>query len=392
MDVSSHTTLLPPGAVPEWVHLLPGGKFLGSDGRGPYSLRSPEAVIAASMAAGRLPMDENHSTQVASPQGRPAPARGWIVALQARPDGIWGQVEWNEAGHALMSQKAYRNVSPVFCHDKDGTVTRLISAALTNSPNLKQLTSMNTALSAEQRQALKPADYAVPGKEALPIPDAHHVMLAWDMVERTAGLSAAEKTEARKRIRAKAAELGVDTSGWAAHTHTQTGADMDISKIRAVLGLSEAADETAVLAALTAQREGLVAHTAEIATLKAATVPLGEMVALQTQVNNLQAERAQEKAATFVDEAIAAGKPLGVMRDRLIALHVQDPEAAKDLISAVPSLKAGGVAAHAAQAAGDDDMSLMTDADKEVAKKMGIDPMKMAKAKRARLAEKGGNA
>lgn len=167
---------------------------------------------------------------------------------------------------------------------------------------------------------------------------------------------------------------------------------MDISKIRAVLGLSEAADETAVLAALTAQREGLVAHTAEIATLKAATVPLGEMVALQTQVNNLQAERAQEKAATFVDEAIAAGKPLGVMRDRLIALHVQDPEAAKDLISAVPSLKAGGVAAHAAQAAGDDDMSLMTDADKEVAKKMGIDPMKMAKAKRARLAEKGGNA
>jgi phage I-like protein len=392
MDVSSHTTLLPPGDVPVWVHLLPGGKFFGSDGRGPYTVRSPDNVIAASMAAGRLPMDENHSTQVASPQGRPAPARGWIVALQARPDGIWGEVEWNEAGHALMTQKAYRSVSPVFAHEKDGTITRLISAALTNAPNLKQLTSLNTTLTAEQRKALKPADFAVPSKQALPIPDAHHVTLAWDMVDDTEGLSAAEKAEARQRIRAKAKELGVDTSGWAAHTHTQPGADMEISKIRAVLGLPDTADEGAVLAALTVQKETLAAHTAEIATLKTATVPLGEMVALQTQVNNLQLERAQEKAAAFVDEAIAAGKPLGVMRDRLIALHVQDPEAAKDLVAAVPSLKTAGAAAHAANAGGDDDMSLMTEADKEVARKMGIDPAKMAKAKRARMAEKGGNA
>ncbi|OYV40407.1 MAG: hypothetical protein B7Z80_04590 [Rhodospirillales bacterium 20-64-7] len=148
MDVSSHTVLLPAGAdVPEWVHLLPAGTFKGVDGRGPYKLTDPARVIEASMAAanGKLPLDENHSTQLAATIGAASPARGWIVALQMRDDGIWGKVDWNAAGHALMTDKSYKGISPVFTHTKDGVVVLIKSAALTNNPNLADLQTMHAA-------------------------------------------------------------------------------------------------------------------------------------------------------------------------------------------------------------------------------------------------------
>jgi phage I-like protein len=144
MDVSSHTVSFPAGQVPEWIHLIPAGTFSGVDGK-PYVLRDAEKVIAASMTAGKLPVDENHSTQRAPAAGAPSPARGWIVELQNRADGIWGRSEWNESGTALMTDKAYKGISPVFTYDKaDGTVIAILSAALTNNPNLTQLTALHT--------------------------------------------------------------------------------------------------------------------------------------------------------------------------------------------------------------------------------------------------------
>lgn len=311
MDVSSHTTLLPTGDVPEWVQLLPAGSFSGVDGRGPYILRNPENVIAASMAAQKLPIDENHSTQRAPALGQPSPAQAWIVALQSRADGIWGQVEWNDGGRALMTQKKYRGLSPVFAHEKDGTVTRIISAALTNSPNLGQLASLNT----EQ-------------------------------------------------------------------THTQSGADMDIATLRAALGLPETADEAAVLTAIATQKQTVAAHTATITNLQAATVPLAEFVALQTQVAAGETARRHEKAVAFIDAAIKDGKALGPVRERMIAMHVADPAGAEALVAGLPSLKtaAGGtyVAEHDA---GDGDG--LTAMDSQVIKKMGLKKEDFLKTKKS---------
>ncbi len=144
MDVSSHTVSLPAGAgAPEWVHLLPAGTFSGADGK-QFKLTDPARVIAASMTNGKLPLDENHSTQRAPAMGAPSPARAWIVELQSREDGIWGRPEWNESGTALMTDKSYKGLSPVFTHTKDGTVIAILSAALTNNPNLTQLTALHT--------------------------------------------------------------------------------------------------------------------------------------------------------------------------------------------------------------------------------------------------------
>jgi phage I-like protein len=132
--------------VPEFVHLLPAGKILTRDGRGPYRLDDATAVIAGSLAKGAsLPIDENHSTDLAAPKGAPAPARGWIVELQARADGIWGRVQWTDEGRGMVASRAYRHISPVIAYDATGRVHRILRASLVNEPNLVSLTALNAA-------------------------------------------------------------------------------------------------------------------------------------------------------------------------------------------------------------------------------------------------------
>lgn len=74
------------------------------------------------------------------------------------------------------------------------------------------------SLTKEKRDALPDDAFAVPGKRKMPIRDTGndktHVRLAWDMVERTSGLSSDERAEARRRIIQRANEVGVDTKDW----------------------------------------------------------------------------------------------------------------------------------------------------------------------------------
>ncbi len=70
------------------------------------------------------------------------------------------------------------------------------------------------ALDAKRRSLLTDAQFAVPGKRALPIENAKHVRMAWDMLSRTTGLSDGERSDARRRILARAKALGIDTSNW----------------------------------------------------------------------------------------------------------------------------------------------------------------------------------
>jgi len=138
-----HTSLPAEGGLPTWIQLVPAGTFSGMDGRGPYKLDDPQTVIRTSLADGKLPIDENHATDFALKSGIPSPARGWIIAMEARPDGIWGRVDWTPTGAELVSGRAYRGISPVFECDKNGNVLRVQRAALTNTPNLQQLATLH---------------------------------------------------------------------------------------------------------------------------------------------------------------------------------------------------------------------------------------------------------
>jgi phage I-like protein len=88
-------------SAPEWIELLPAGVFYGRDGRGPFRLDDPAAVIASTTAmqmnAG-LPIDYDHATDFGAPEGRPAPAAGWIRELEVRTGAVWGRVEWTARG------------------------------------------------------------------------------------------------------------------------------------------------------------------------------------------------------------------------------------------------------------------------------------------------------
>jgi phage I-like protein len=135
------------GKTPDWIELIPAGRNVkGQDGRAWINDR-PEAVLAAFNAAHRpLPLDLEHSTEKQAPQGLPAPAVGWLEELQVREGGaIWGRVNWTPQGQDLVTNRAYRFVSPVFLHERaSGRIVKLTSAALTNQPNLS-LTALNRA-------------------------------------------------------------------------------------------------------------------------------------------------------------------------------------------------------------------------------------------------------
>ncbi len=88
------------GEVPEWIPLLPKGpRIQGRTGR-EWQLADVQKVIAASFRnLPKIPVDWNHATEkygATSPQTQKA--AGWIVAMEARPDGVWGKVEWTNGG------------------------------------------------------------------------------------------------------------------------------------------------------------------------------------------------------------------------------------------------------------------------------------------------------
>jgi len=132
--------------APEWVQLMPAGETIrGVDGR-TWTMNDAPAIIETFQKRGlRLPIDIEHSTQVKGAAGEVAPAVGWIIDLEVRATGLWGKVEWNETGRDLVASRAYGYLSPVFIYGrKTGSVTRMVSAGLTNNPNL-DLVALNQA-------------------------------------------------------------------------------------------------------------------------------------------------------------------------------------------------------------------------------------------------------
>ncbi len=125
------------GAVtpPEWIQLTPRGKVTARDTR-PMSF-DPEKLAAAFTAGGiKLPIDFAHETEFATTLGA-KPARGWIVAVEARAEGLFGKVEWLTDAVEALAAKAYRYISPTFWTEADRITARLLKgAALVSSPAL----------------------------------------------------------------------------------------------------------------------------------------------------------------------------------------------------------------------------------------------------------------
>lgn len=269
-----------PGA-PDWVHLVPmPGPIRTVNGLGPYRVANAKAVIAASLADPRgIPIDENHSTQIAGARGEPAPARGWVRDLEARPDGIWGRVEWGATGEALMSERAYRGLSPVIIHRRDGTILQIRSAALTNTPNLIGLTALNT-----------------------------EIAMNWANIAKALGL---EDTASEEMILAAIAKLKSGDS--------EEAMQSSLAAIGTALGV-ETRDPAAIEAAAR-----LIASDRE------------RLTSLQSEVAALKQTRAQEKSKAYVEGEMARGRMIpSPSVDDMISLHMSNPELATKLIEGLP--------------------------------------------------------
>ncbi|MCF1485020.1 hypothetical protein FS800_23105 [Agrobacterium vitis] len=334
---------LPADGTPgHWIMLLPVGSFSGRDGRGPYSTNGLEGmrqVIAATQqraGSTELVVDYDHQTQFAAVPGvgGKAPAAGWIRQLDARPDGLYGLVEWTKKAAQAIRASEYRYISPVYQHDKNGQVLRLISAGLTNVPNLDLAA---VAASAQQNCA-------------------------------------------------------------------QPNQEHDMKKIAAALGLSEDADENAILTAINSVLTGnaaiaaaaglsATAKSAEIVTVINSAradvdptkfVPIEQVTALQTGLKALQTKIEGEEAETAVNRAITEGRLAPALKAWGLDLHKKDAAAFKAFADASPVLTATQRAATVPPGANPD--ADLTAEDLAVMSQMGLGKDAFLKAK------KGGDA
>ena len=137
------------GKAPEWVELIPAGPtVVGRDGRTWLFDDVAHQFVQTNFysRAIDLPIDWEHATQRRAPLGQEAPAGAWIKQLEIRDGALWGLAEWTPRGELQVENKEYRFLSPVFDYDDETKrIVRMVSAALTNIPNL-----VMTALNQEQ--------------------------------------------------------------------------------------------------------------------------------------------------------------------------------------------------------------------------------------------------
>lgn len=286
--LAAHATELPAGAdgakAPEWVHLLPYGTFHGRDGRGPYTLRDQAhaaQVIAntrKTLGSGAIPGDFDHQLLYSAQNGRPAPASGWIKELEARADGIWGRVDWTAAAADAIAGREYRYLSPVFGHDKAGTVMRIRAFALTNMPNLELTALASQSFSESEEEPMNETQFKA--------------------LLKALGLSESTTLEA---LTAHCQQL--DQAAKAAKT--------SLAAIAASLGQPEHATGEAIAAA--AQEIAGKAKATDPDPAK--FVPMASFKDLQDRVAAMSQQLSGDKAAKAIADAKSAGKLAPAMED-----------------------------------------------------------------------------
>lgn len=321
--------------VPEWIQLLPAREARSADGRGPYRIPDAAALLSASLPAGaKLVLDENHSTDLAAPNGASAPARGWIVEMQSREDGIWGRVEWTGEGRRIVADKQYRGVSPVILHREDGTITHILRASLTNTPNLIGMAALHSELHT--------GDDTMNWKEML------------------LGLLKLDSGASDEEIAAALEKWKGGDSGAA-----QVALQSALAPIAKAAGLAENADAAAVLS-------GVQSLAASKGGGEAIVALQSELASVTGQLNALRDDGAKTAATAFVDAAIGAGR-VGIkpLRDRYIAMHMKDAAGTEEIVNAMPVLHGTRLVGEPPKAGEPGELS---DADRSVIALMGLDP------------------
>ena len=334
-----------------WIMLFPKGKFVGRDGRGPYDATAHMAQVVeqTKKRAGitELVIDYDHQSVFSAVPGVGglAPAAGWIKEYDVRDDGLWARVDWTEKAAQAIKAGEYRYISPVYHHTKTGDVTRLISAGLTNMPNLDLAAVAARANPTQQEENMD------------------KIALALGL---TQGASEDDILVAINSAKTSVSAIAV-AAGLAA---TATMADVapavavmraGVDKVAIASGLAAGAKADDVVIAVQSAAGGKVDPTK--------FVPVAGLVELQSDFNALKLKVEGDSAEIAVNKAMADGKITPALKGWATDLYKADVSKFDAFVGAAPVLTAVQRASVVAPSNGD---PVLSETDLAVMSQMGI--------------------
>ena len=350
-----------------WLKLIPAGTFSGRDGRGPYhagdlvSLQRIADTTKRYAGSTDILVDYEHQSRNSQENGKPAPAAGWIKEVEARPDGLYGRVEWTATAANAIKAKEYRYISPVYFHTKTGEVLALQTVALTNVPNLDLIEiSAHSIFSAAQttevsmKRLLAALGLAEGGSEDDVLVAINSLLTSSTAIAVAAGLTKDAKSEA---------------IATAVHT-----AFADRKKIAIAAGKKEDASVDDIVSVLSS------AHTATTPD-PTKFVPIEQVAAMQVDLAALKEKDANKDAEAAVGDAIRDGKLAPALKDWALSMHKADPKKFEEFLGKAPVLTAAQRAQATAPKTGA--AATLDDADVAIMRQLNLTAEDMVKSREA---------
>lgn len=370
--LTAHSAELTASAADEkWLLLIPAGTFSGRDGRGPYhagdlvSLQRIADTTRRYAGSTDILVDYEHQSRNTLENGKPAPAAGWIKEVEARPDGLYGRVEWTANAAAAIKAKEYRYISPVYFHTKAGEILALQTVGLTNVPNLDLFevsahsifSTRNTEPEVSMKKVLAALGLADGGSEDDVLIAINSLLTSSTAIAVAAGLTKDAKSEA------------IATAVQSAFA--------DRKKIALAAGKKEDASVDDIVSVLSSAHSAVTPDPTKF-------VPIEQVSAMQADLNLLKEKDASKDAEAAVGDAIRDGKLAPALKDWGLAMHRADPKKFSEFVGKAPVLTSAQRTATANPP--ENGKPSLNDAEIAVMRQMGLTEEQMLNAK------KGGDA
>jgi phage I-like protein len=334
-----------PGSVPEWVMVARTGAWLGHPTAPeiitPEHLRSALDYFRRHYSAhgADLVVDYHHASLAAHRGGALAPAAGWVQKMELRAEGteLWGRVLWTGEAASAIAARRYRHLSPVL---RFGAPDRLSgrpvpmllhSVALTNTPFLTELSTLNEAGTTE---GAGPIPTPAEGGENMSVLDslARALEREPEQVASELGLTAEEGVPDDAQVAQAVMANAARVRELEAAQETRPPLPDFVCN---ALGVTAEADETELKAALIR----LKAPGAGMAAVREALALPAE--APESEVLNaiaaLREERRRAEAEELVDGAVEAGRIPPAHREFYLREALNDLEATRAVVNSMPA-------------------------------------------------------
>ncbi len=356
-----------PADVPEWAELVCVGTWEGHP-------QAPQLITAEHLAASLayfdlhykgngvdLPIDYHHSSVVAGAQGTKAPAAGWIKAMELRADGtqLWGQTAWNEAASKEIAAREFRYLSPVLRWGAKDRVSgkpvpmMIHSAALTNTPFLTELQSLNEAgvtspVDGGQTMKLMEMILATAGLLGQKADDVLSALGLTAEAEDKPAFEAILAHAAKANAATPAVTEGIAGTLGIPKSSDEAAVNAAIVKLKAgdivvndavagMLGVATGSNETAVKAAVLKMQAGGDLGPIRTKLGLNADVPIQEVL---TTLDGMQATRHRQQAEELIDAAVKAGQVPPAQKEFFLNAAVDNLEATRLMLAGTPVMTA----------------------------------------------------